>query len=264
MFVRHLVRLAAAGLMAATIAFAGSSSEAQQAGATKAAPVFDERAAGEVRDIVRQYLLDHPEVIVEAIQTLQARQRDSGERQQRAAIAGATAELQQQAGDPSIGAPDAPLVIVEFFDYACGYCKSMVDVMIDLVEANKDVRLVLKEFPILNPESERAARTALAVARQGADKYRAFHVALMRAKALNGTIVERAARDAGADMSRLKRDLALPVIDETIAANHALARRLGISGTPAIIIGDSLVPGAISAEALGRMVAELREKRAAR
>ena len=263
MIVRSAIRLAV-GPMAVAIALAGFPAAAQQEGAGKATPIFDERAAGEIRDIVRQYLLDHPEVIVEAIQTLQARQRDSGERQQRAAIAEATAELQQQARDPSIGNPDAPLVIVEFFDYACSYCKSMVDVMVNLVQSNKDVRLVLKEFPILNPDSTTAARTALALARQGADKYRAFHVALMHAKALNGTIIERAAREAGADMSRLKRDLALPEIDETIEANHALARRLGISGTPAIIVGDKLVPGAIGADALSEMVAELREKRAAR
>lgn len=259
----RLLPALAGSLLATTVALVTFPAAAQD-DAAKSAPAFDDREAGEIRDIVRRYLLENPEVIVEAIQGLQARQRDDAERRQRAAIAAAETELLRQPDDPSLGAPDAPLVIVEFFDYACPYCKTMVDVLTGLVERHKDVRVVLKEFPILNPDSEAAARTALAIARQGADKYRDFHIALLRAKALNETVIKRAARDAGADMKKLESDLKLPAIDEAIAANHALARRLGITGTPAIIIGDTLVPGTISAEGLDRLVGELREKRAAK
>ncbi|MBM3559378.1 MAG: DsbA family protein [Alphaproteobacteria bacterium] len=255
--------LAGAAFVAALAALALPAS-AQQDGTGKPPPVFDGRAADEIRAIVRQYLIDNPDVILEAVQALQARQRVDGKRRQREAIAASEAELTRAADDPSLGTPGAPLVIVEFFDYACGYCKAMIDVMVDLVEKHKDVRLVLKELPILSPVSEQAARTALALAMQDAGKYRAFHIALLRAKTLNETVIERAARATGADMKRLERDLALPAIDTAIRANHALARRLGITGTPAIIVGDTLVPGTISAEELDRLVGELREKRAAR
>jgi protein-disulfide isomerase len=157
-----------------------------------------------------------------------------------------------------IGNPNGDVTVVEFFDYRCPYCKSVAAAFVDLYEKDGKVRLVLKEFPILGPESEFAAKAALAAQKQG--KYREFHLAMMsfKGKMTNDDVRQLAAK-VGLDVAKLEQDMQDPAITETINRNYALAEALGIKGTPAFIIGNELVPGAITADEMQKRIAAVRD-----
>src|SRR5580765_2701444 len=124
--------------------------------------------------IIHDYLLAHPEVIIEAVDKYQKQQEKASAEKQTQALVGRREELLHTAGDPVLGNPNGDVTVVEFFDYRCPYCKTVAAAFIDLYEKDGKVRLVLKEFPILGPESEFASKAALAAQRQG--KYREFHL----------------------------------------------------------------------------------------
>lgn len=208
--------------------------------------------------MIHDYLLAHPEVIIEALQAYEQKQAEAEAAQQREAIIRHEDALLHDAGDPVGGNPQASLTVVEFFDYKCPYCKSVADPFLQTVEADGNVRIVFKEFPILGESSVYAARAALAADKQG--KYVAMHRGLM---ALKGELSEAAvfglAEKVGLDLDRLRVDMESPEIDQQIARTHELARALSIRGTPAFIIGDELVPGAMSMDDLKAMLAEARK-----
>jgi protein-disulfide isomerase len=148
--------------------------------------------------------------------------------------------------------------VIEFFDYRCPYCKSVANSFITLFEADGNVRFVLKEFPILGPESEFAAKAALAANKQG--KYRALHLALMDFKGkLTDDDVRRLAAGVGLDVGRLEQDMQGADVADEISRNYGLSEAIGIKGTPAFIIGDQLIPGAISAEEMRQRIAAARD-----
>ncbi|MBP5857664.1 DsbA family protein [Marivibrio halodurans] len=219
---------------------------------------LSERERAEVETLVRDYILDHPEVILEAVQRLQARQQAEEEARSQAALADRAEDIDNHPMDPTHGPADAPVTLVEFFDYNCGYCKKLLPVMTKLIEERDDLRIVFKEFPILTPESEIAARAALAADRQ--DLYLPFHQALMsmRGQMTEARILETAA-SVGLDLDRLRQDMAAGEISRHIAETKALAQEIGVTGTPALVIGDTLVPGAVPYE---RIVALLDEAEA--
>lgn len=211
----------------------------------------------EFENRVRAYLLAHPEVIVEALQELDRRQQAATEAQRQQTIAERREELTGSRADPVAGNPDGAVTVVEFFDYRCPYCKAIAKDVIATLQAEGDVRIVFKEFPILGPDSEFAARAALAADRQG--KYLPFHQALMEHKGqLDEEIVHGIADEVGLDLERLRKDMAAPEIAEAISRNIALANALAIGGTPAFIVGDMLVPGAIDMKTLRDLVAKAR------
>ena len=149
------------------------------------------------------------------------------------------------------------MTVVEFFDYRCPYCKAVAKDMIATLQAEGDVRIVFKEFPILGPESELAAKAALAARRQ--DKYLPFHQALMAYKGqLDEAAIHDVAEDVGLDVEQLQEDMAAPAIADVISRNIALANALSIGGTPAFVVGDTLVPGAVDMKTLRDMVAKAR------
>jgi len=183
----------------------------------------DPRAAKAVQD----YLLQQ-----------QAEQnRDRDER-----VAARLDALENNPGSPVLANPQGIVTIVAFFDYTCPYCKAAEPRLMRLVDQDKRVKLVMKEFPILTKPSAVAARAALAAAKQG--KYRAFHLALMhREGALDEAGIFETARTVGLDVNRLRRDMAAPEVNEEIIANFNLARGIRVFQTPAYIVGGHFVTG---------------------
>jgi protein-disulfide isomerase len=210
-----------------------------------------------VEQIVREYLLANPEIIVEAMAVLRERERVAEATQSKQSINDHYESLARSPDDPVAGDPDGDVVIVEFFDYRCPYCKRVVEPLMKAVEDDGNIRLVFKEYPILGPESAFAARAALAANRQG--KYAELHVALMSGEGqLTEANVFKIAKSVGLDTDRLRSDMDDPEIERQIAANYALANILGIKGTPAFVIGRELVPGAIDIQRMKRYVDQAR------
>ncbi len=212
----------------------------------------------EIEKIVREYLLREPEVIYDAIQVLQERREVAERERQRSMIVARAPALFDNEADPVAGNPDGDVTLVEFFDYRCGYCRSMVPGLRDLLATDGRLRFVFKELPVLGPESEVAARAALAAALQDSEKYTKLHFALMGSKDLSLDAVKALAGQAGLDVPRLLDDMAGDAVKRTLAANHALAQELGINGTPSFVIGDRLIPGAVDVAQLTALIEEQR------
>ncbi|MBO6785053.1 MAG: DsbA family protein [Alphaproteobacteria bacterium] len=213
----------------------------------------------EVRETVRAYLLENPDVIVEALEILQTRRQQAEQQRQRGVLAANADRIVDERRDPVIGNPDGSVTIVEFFDYQCPYCKRMAQDMFDLAAEDPDLRIVFKEFPVFGTESILAARAALAAAKQG--KYREFHLAVMNLRgAPSETAVFRLADSLGLDLDRLRNDMQSQDIEDTIQANYRLAQEIGVRGTPAFVVGNELIPGAMSLDAMRDLIARTREE----
>ena len=221
------------------------------------APAFSPQQREQVKDVIREFLLEHPEVVLDAINMLQKREQQATQDQQRFTIASSRAQLYAATEDASLGNPKARTVIVEFFDYRCPYCKSIAANLRKLVEEDKDLRIVLKEFPILGPDSIYAAKASLAASDQ--PRFADFHVALISAPGpLNEAAVGKIAAAFGIDFAKLKTRMEAPEIEAVISRNIALARSLGISGTPAFVIGTTVYSGAMENDLLKRLVRQAR------
>jgi protein-disulfide isomerase len=213
---------------------------------------------GKIEQIIHDYLLAHPEVIIEAVSKYQAQQEQAAAAAQARALVDRREELIHAPDAPVLGNPSGDVTIVEFFDYQCPYCKSTARSVLETVSADGNVRLVFKEFPILGPASDYAAKAALAAQKQG--KYRELHMALMAFKGkLTEEDVMRLATDLGLDVIRLADDMDAPEIAASLARNHELAGALGVRGTPAFVIGDQLVPGAITVDEMRQRIAAARQ-----
>ncbi|MEQ9329543.1 MAG: DsbA family protein [Rhodospirillales bacterium] len=211
----------------------------------------------EVGKLVEKYILDNPEIIMQAIEKLRERQRLAEEEQRRAAMASLGDDLRSDPLTPPGGNPDGKVVVVEFFDYNCGYCKRVSPTVAQLLEANGDVKLVYKEFPVLGESSLQAARAALASVKQG--KYIEMHETMMNHRGRVGeAVIFAAAAQHGLDVEQLRKDMDSQEVTEAIERTYAVAQSLGIEGTPAFLIGKKLVPGAVSLETLQQLVDEAR------
>lgn len=211
----------------------------------------------EIEKIIREYLLSHPEVVTEALQEAERREQEAQRKRAAEAIRAHSAELTQDPGSPVGGNPQGKVTIVEFFDYQCGYCKREAVELQTLLQTDSDVRLVYKDLPILGPASVFAARAALAAQKQG--KHEALHAALMAvSQALTDQEVLRIATQVGLDTTKLEKDMADPSVSQALDRNFRLQRALNIQGTPALIVGTELIPGAASLETLKALVARAR------
>ncbi|OYQ37692.1 hypothetical protein CHU95_00565 [Niveispirillum lacus] len=200
-----------------------------------------------VEQIVRDYLLTHPELLLEAMEALEKKQQVEGEKATAEALKTNRQALENAPSSPVGGNPKGDITLVEFFDYNCGYCKRTHPERSAAVKGDGKVRVVYKEFPILAPSSREAAKAALAANKQG--KYEAFHTALMTHEGrLDSDAIRAAARRVGLDLKRLEQDMGDPAIDAEIKANMELAQKLGIRGTPGFVVGDTVIPGAIETE----------------
>lgn len=224
------------------------------AGAQAAAPPMTREA---VEQIIRQYLLDHPEVITDSLRSLEERQRSEERRRAGAAIAGRQEELLRDPATPVGGSAEGDVTVVEFFDYQCGYCKRVAPVLKQLLVEDPKVRVLYKELPILGPESVLAAQAALAAHRQG--KYERFHDLMMESPTRPSLdrILE-VAQAVGLDLGRLREDMESPAVKAALDKNHALAQAIGLRGTPAFVVGSELIPGAADLETLHALVTKAR------
>jgi protein-disulfide isomerase len=216
----------------------------------------DDLTVEQIERIVREYLLREPQVIYDALQELQRRQAEAEAARQQAAIADNQSELLDDPTSPVGGNPEGDVTLVEFFDYRCAYCRRVVASMRALLDEDQDLRVVFKELPVLGPDSERAARAALASRRQGG--YVPFHFALMAAEDLSLPGIRAAAEAVGLDADRLEADMMAPEVNAAIQANYALANELGIEGTPAFVIGSQLIPGAVDKARLEQLIRDAR------
>jgi len=213
---------------------------------------------------LKKTLLDHPEWLVEMGERLRAYQVDMQKKSFREAVAQNAGALAADELDPVLGASDAPVTIVEFFDYQCPYCKGVAPAMAQLIAEDKGVRLVLKEMPILGQPSRFAAAAMIAAKRVDPSKIEAFHAALMADKTpeheLTNQHVLELATSVGYKADEIERGAAAPEIDKKLDANIDLARRLHIAGTPAFVIAGEVIPGVPQPAALGGLIASARQK----
>ena len=160
--------------------------------------------------------------------------------------------------NPGIFQKNADITIYEFFDYNCGYCKSVVKTILDVVSEDKKINFVFVEFPILSNESYTAAAAALAAEKQGL--YTDFHLSLMKIRGrINEDIVFKTAKNISLDINKLKTDMKSSEIENTLKQNREIAKLLGLNGTPAFIIGDIIYPGALEKNSLKGMIKQFRE-----
>jgi protein-disulfide isomerase len=225
-----------------------------------AAMSAEERAA--FRAEVRAYLLEHPEVLMEAIGVLEQRQMQARAEADRAALRESRAELERNPASWAGGNPDGDITVVKFVDYRCGYCRRAHADVQALIAGDGNLRLVIKEFPILGPDSMASSRFAIALLQTaGPDAYRIAYEALLT---LAGPPTPPVLRDiavaAGADPDAVLARMQAPEVTAVIAANHALAERLAINGTPTFVIDEALVRGFVPLEGLRAIVAEQRAR----
>ena len=238
------------GVLAGLLAL---SAAALPAGALAAEPQPD---AGRVEQIVRDLLRREPEIVLQALEELQRRQTAEQARRQKESLVANQAALVSDPTSPVGGNPEGDVTLVEFFDYQCTYCRRVVSSMQALLREDGQLRVVFKELPVLGADSVRAARAALASERQG--RYTPFHFALMTSEDLSPAAIRRLAVDVGLDVDQLERDMDAPEIQAAIDANYRLAQELGIEGTPAFVIGEELIPGAVDKGRLETLIAEAR------
>ena len=196
-------------------------------------------------DKVKAYLMRHPEVIEEAMNQLQASRQASSDREARVALA-ANRSLLERDGDDFVANPNGKVTVVEFFDYKCTYCKASATAVMDIIAKNPDVRFVFKEMPILTDTSSHASEVQLA-ANKANGKYLNVFSALMAEKALDDNGVQRIMSENGVDIARLDPS-AKAAAEKHIAENKALAKSIGVEGTPAFIVGDHVIAGWIPEE----------------
>ena len=224
---------------------------------TAAAQQSTDPETARIEQIIRNYLLKNPELLVEVMQKLEQRQQARKQLDLIGAIKANRQALFASTSDFTVN-PTGAIPVVEFFDYQCGYCKKFLPSVARLLEEDKTVRFVFKEYPILGEVSLVASRAALAAKMQG--KYLAFHNAILSLhRRLTEPLIYQSAQDIGLDVARLKEDMKNPEVMATINANRKLAAAMGIRGTPSIIIGEQMAPGAISYEQLTAMVEQARE-----
>lgn len=214
----------------------------------------------EIEQVVRNYLVENPEVIEEALIELQRRARQREQDALFEGVASAGSDMFEDPRDPVAGAQDPQVTVVEFFDYKCPYCQVTNEwVETTLAEHGDAVRFVFKEFPVLGPESRQAALAALAVWQTQPDLYLPFHNALMNAGGpLPESRIDQIARDAGVDVGRMHAVMDDDALRTHLEDVYALARQVGISGTPFFIVGDQVIAGA-DVSGLERALAEALE-----
>jgi protein-disulfide isomerase len=211
----------------------------------------------QIETIVRDYLKNHPEMLIDAIQAADDKLKAEAKDKSTQALAAHRQDVLNDPLSPVAGNPNGNVTLVEFFDYRCPYCKQVEPALEKLVSDDRQLRFVFKEFPVLGPDSETAARVALAARKQG--KYDAFHRAMMGTSGhIDEAVIYKVAASVGLDADRLKQDMKSPEIDKELKANLELGKQLDLDGTPSFIVGDTIIPGAIGADDLKQLVAAAR------
>jgi protein-disulfide isomerase len=223
--------------------------------------VFSTSQRKAVEAIIKDYLLNNPELMLEVNNVLEAKMDKIQSERMAVAVKENAAELFRPTTSPVAGNAKGDVTVIEFFDYNCGYCKKAFTDLAQVIEKDKQIKVVLKEFPILSKGSEEASRVALAARLQG--KYWEFHRGMLESQGqANEAAALRVAEKLGLDMTRLKKDMASPEVKKEIDDTRKLASKMGIQGTPHFIVGERIIPGAPEnlAELLNKNVAEVRRE----
>ena len=232
------------------------------ASAPARAETFSDTQRTEIEAIIKEYLLKHPEMVQEAISELERRQDAEQAEKHKGAIKENAKLLYSSPRQVTLGNPNGNVTFVEFFDYNCGYCKHAMEDMLALLKTDTNLKVVLKEFPVLGPGSVEAAQIAVAVRMQDptGKKYLEFHQKLLggrgqadRARAL------AVAKEVGLDMVRLEKDLNGAEVKASLAESMKLAEALGANGTPTYVVGSDIVMGAVGLEALQQRIDKQRK-----
>ena len=205
-----------------------------------------------LNSIIEDFIRNNPEIVRDTLIALAA--REEAERKQTG-----LAKVRDDQGDPVMGNANGTITLYEFSDYNCGYCKRVFEPIQQLVRDNPDVRLVIKEFPILSQSSLVAAKAAIAAEMQG--KFGDYHIAMMTYRGqITDAVVMRMVAQAGLDIEQLKSDMESPKTMAIIQRTREAAAALEINGTPGLVVGDTVVPGAIGLDELTKLIAKERNK----
>jgi protein-disulfide isomerase len=239
-------------LLAACLAAASSSALAQSAGFTP-----EQRA--EIVRIVRDALKADPSILREAVTALQADDAAKDAADAKARIAANHDKLYARQGDAVAGNPSGDVSLVEFYDPRCPYCKRMLPALDALLHSDRGVRLIYKEIPVLGPASVTESRAILAAQNQGG--YFKMQSALMSSAAEpTDAMIRDAATSAGLDPAKILADMKSPAVSKRLQDNLTLAHELKVEGTPAFVVGNQIVPGAVGEEGLASVIASFRKK----
>ncbi len=202
-----------------------------------------------IETVVHDYIMDNPEIIPDAIEELQRRENAKQ-------LASVGSDVHAPFPGAVLGNPKGTVTLVEFSDFACGYCRKSVDDIDALIAKNPDLRIVIRELPILSEHSVAAARMALAAAEQG--RYGQFHRAMFAAGRPGPDTVDAAARRAGLDMAKAQAAAKSERVQQELDRNLGFARQLGFNGTPSWVAGDQLISGAVGADELAKAIEKVR------
>lgn len=240
----------------AIVAEAVAQTQTSQAGiAADPAPL----ATGDLGTVIEDYLVANPGILETMSQALETQRRAEETERSRIALAAMKDEIYNDPANIVLGNPDGDVTLVEMFDYNCGYCRQVVADVMALVEDDPDLRVILKEFPILSQDSINAARIGILVNREGAD-YQAFHTALYSSRGtVNTESALAAATELGLNPLALELGMAAQSVTDALARTYTIAQGLGVSGTPTFIIGNEVIPGAVPKTELVRRIANMRE-----
>lgn len=203
----------------------------------------------QIEAVVHDYVLAHPEIIPQAIQKLQDQQTGS-------MVAANAAAITDPVGSAWVGNPKGDVTLVEYFDYDCGYCRASLSMLAELVKDDPNLRIVFREFPVLTPESETAARWSLAAAKAG--KFEQFHQALYAGGPVSEATIVAATKAVGLDPAKLRAAAGAAWTEDEIQKNLAVGRQLGMTGTPSWVIGDRVISGALPIDRMKQMIADAR------
>lgn len=243
------------GAVAATLLITGCGDAAPTSGAaSNAADRFSAQDRAAIEAIVREYILSHPEIIPEAINGMQAREVTK-------LIDARRADIETPFKGAFAGNPNGDVVLVEFFDYACPYCRASHADVQKLIAEDKQLKVVYRDFPVLSPASEEAAQASLAAAEQ--DRYLAFHDRMFETPGkVTREKVVATVRAAGMNEKATAAEMASPAVKAEITKNLDLGRALGLTGTPSYVVGNQLLGGAVGYDALKKAIAAARTKKA--
>jgi protein-disulfide isomerase len=234
---------------------------ASQASDAPFSSAFTPAQRKELETIIKDILLNNPEIMLEVQNALESKMDKIQAERMALAIKEHATELYRPAASPVVGNAKGDVPVIEFFDYNCGYCKKALSEVTQLMDKDKKVRVIMKEFPILAKGSEEASRVALAAKMQG--KYWEFHRAMLENQGqANEASALRVAEKLGLDMARIKKDMASPEVKKEIEDTRQLATKMGIQGTPHFIVGDRIIAGAPEnlTELLGKHVGDVRKE----
>ncbi len=226
-----------------------------------AVPAFalDDSQKKEMGAFIREYLIQNPEVMIEVQNALEAKQQAQRTDQSTKAVAANKDEIFSSPNDIVLGNPKGDVTVVEFFDYNCGYCKRAMSDMDDILEKDKNIRFVLKEFPILGPDSLAAHKVADAVRILAPEKYPEFHRELLvgQEHASEATAIS-VATELGVDETQIRKTMTEKPNDDIVRQAYQLANAIGITGTPTYVVGDEAVFGAVGLQQIEEKVGNVR------